>query len=113
MLDIVVGLKDFYEVHKEKLENASEMRDAVLKLLTCVFMITPRRGFIDVSSRDMKMVYDKCKPILQIYAISDRKLRTRIKQSISAWRNRDDLEEKIRKLRDMANRCERQFMVRR
>jgi len=89
------------------------MRDAVLTLLTCVFMITPRTGFIDVSSRDMNTVYNKCKPILQIYTLSDGKPRTRIKRYINALWNRDDLEERIRNLRDMANRCERQFMVRR
>jgi len=111
-LDIVIGIKDFYEVHKEKLENASEMRDAVSNLLTCVFMITPRSGSIDVSSRDMNMVYDKCRPILQIYTSSDEKLSTRIKQKIDAWWNRNGIEEKIRNLRDRASRCDRQFMVR-
>jgi len=37
-LETLNGLNDFYERHKEVLENASEMREAVLRLLACVFM---------------------------------------------------------------------------
>jgi len=88
------------------------MQDAVLKLLVCVFVMIPWSHSIDTSSRDMKSVYDKCKPILQIYGTSNETLFTMIKQEFDAWRSRNNLEERIRNLRDLAKQCREQFMVR-
>ena len=76
-----------------------------------VYVVPHLLSLFDVSSRDVKIVHDTCKQILGTLGSSDGKLR-RVKYTIGAWLNRKKVEEYIRNLRDRANKCYSQFMVR-
>ncbi|KAF9567234.1 hypothetical protein CPC08DRAFT_719560 [Agrocybe pediades] len=93
-LEIVQDLEEFHERHREALDDAKEVRDAVVTLLG-----------------DMKSVYEKCLPITQVSKPLETKWE-RMKRFMRLWLDRQELEMSVHYLRDQAKKCRSRFKMR-
>ncbi|KAF4610106.1 hypothetical protein D9613_010423 [Agrocybe pediades] len=94
-LEIAQDLEKFHRLHKNTLDDITDVRDAILCLL-----------------REMHLVYNSCLPIFENFKTPSGPTFRKMMSTLELWRRRKVLKKRIGNLREQAKKCQRQFMMR-